>query len=73
MSTEEFLRALRRFARRNKLEFSVQRRRGKGSHAMILLEDRRSFVPMTNELPQGTQNAILRQLGLLPSDLQRRS
>ena len=73
MSTEEFLRALRRFARTNNLEFSVQRRRGKGSHAMILLGDRRSFVPVTNQLPLGTQTAILRQLGLQRSDLQRRS
>ena len=73
MSTEEFLRALRRFARANDLEFSVQRRRGKGSHAMILLGDRRSFVPLTSQLPLGTRNAILRQLGLQRSDLQRGS
>ena len=72
MSTQEFLRALRRLARANNLEFSVQRRRGRGSHAMILLGDRRSFVPMTTELPRGTQNAILRQLGLHPGDLARR-
>ena len=73
MSTEEFLRAIRRFARANNLEFAVQRRRGKGSHAMILLGDRRSFVPLTNQLPLGTRNAILRQLGLQRSDLQRGS
>ena len=51
----------------------VQRRRGKGSHAMILLGDRRSFVPLTSQLPLGTRNAILRQLGLQRSDLQRGS
>ena len=48
-------------------------RRGKGSHAMILLGDQRSFVPVTNQLPLGTQTATLRQLGLQRSDLQRRS
>lgn len=73
MSTEEFLRAIRRYARAKDLEFSVQRRRGKGSHAMIIVGDRRSFVPMARELPVGTQRAILRQLGLRRSDLQQES
>lgn len=73
MSTEEFLRIIRRYARAKDLEFSVQRRRGKGSHAMIIVGDRRSFVPRLKELPVGTQRAILRQLGLRRSDLQQGS
>lgn len=69
MSTEELIRALRRFARANDLPFSVERRRGKGSHVMVTLRNRRSFIPTTDELPNGTQAAILRQLGLRRSDL----
>lgn len=61
---------LRRYARLNGLAFSVVRRRGKGSHVLVCVGGRRSYVPFSRELPTGTRQAILRQLGLAPSDLQ---
>lgn len=60
---------LRRYARANDLAFSVVRRRGKGSHVMVCVGDRRSFVPLSRELPAGTRQAILRQLDV-SNDLQ---
>ena len=60
---------LRGYARSNGLAFSVVRRRGKGSHVMVRVGDSRSFVPFSRELPAGTRQAILRQLGVSPSDL----
>lgn len=61
---------LRRYARANGLAFSVVRQRGKGSHVLVCVGDSRSFVPSSRDLPVGTRRAILRQLGVSPSDLQ---
>ena len=61
---------LRRHAQSNDLAFSVARRRGKGSHVMVCVGDRRSFVPHSRELPAGTRQAILRQLGVSSEELQ---
>ena len=60
---------LRRYALSNGLAFSVVRRRGKGSHVMVCVGDNRSFVPFSRELPAGTRQTILRQLGVSQSDL----
>ena len=69
MRSEELIRMSRRYAQSNGLAFSVVRRRGKGSHVMVCVGDNRSFVPFSRELPAGTRQAILRQLGASPSDL----
>lgn len=61
---------LRRYAQSKGLAFSVARRRGKGSHLMVCVGDSRSFMPHSRELPTGTRQAILRQLGLSLNDLQ---
>ena len=53
------------------LVFSVASRRGKGSHVLVCVGSRRSFVPSSRDLPAGTRRAILRQLGVSPSDLER--
>lgn len=71
MRSEELIRQLRRYARVNGLVFSVVSRRGKGSHVLVCVGSRRSFVPSSRELPAGTRRAILRQLGVSPSDLER--
>ena len=68
--SEELIRLLRRYARSKGLAFSVVRRRGKGSHVMICVGDKRSFVPHSRELPDGTRQAVLRQLGVSLNELQ---
>ena len=60
---------LRRYAKTNGLAFSVVRRRGKGSHVLVCVGSSRSYVPTSRELPAGTHRAILRQLGVSPSDM----
>ena len=70
MRSEELIRLLRRYARANRLAFSVVRRRGKGSHLLVCVGSRRSYVPFSRELPAGTRQAILRQLGVSLGDLQ---
>ena len=70
MRSEELIRMLRRYAQSNGLAFSVVRRRGKGSHVMVCVGENRSFVPFSRELPAGTRQVILRQLGLSSSDLE---
>ena len=46
-------------------------RAGKGSHVVVTLDGRRSVVPQHRaDLPAGTFRAILKQLGLTPTDLE---
>ncbi len=44
---------------------TVDRSKGKGSHAMVTFGDRRATVPMHSaDLPRGTLRTILIQLGV---------
>ncbi|WKZ15512.1 MAG: type II toxin-antitoxin system HicA family toxin [Candidatus Jettenia caeni] len=45
--------------------------RQKGSHVSLQKEDRRTVVPLHNELAKGTLLGILKQCGLTKEDLQR--
>jgi hypothetical protein len=68
MTPDEFLRRLRRFARRRELDLVEES--GEGSHRKIRLGSRRTVVPMhKRDLPTGTWRAILKQLELTPEDL----
>ncbi|HEX6010683.1 MAG TPA: type II toxin-antitoxin system HicA family toxin [Geminicoccaceae bacterium] len=68
MKPDEFLRRLRRLARRRGLELSEEP--GDGAHRKVRLGGRRTIVPMhKRDLPIGTWRAILKQLGLKPDDL----
>ncbi|MGH6677717.1 MAG: type II toxin-antitoxin system HicA family toxin [Bradyrhizobium sp.] len=65
MTSSELLRKLRRRGAR------VVAGRGKGGHVMVVLDDRRTFVPTSSaELKQGTLLGILKQLGLRLDDLE---
>lgn len=65
---DEFLRRLRRLARRRALELVEEP--GEGSHRKIRLGARRTVVPMhRRDIPTGTWRSILKQLGLTPDDL----
>jgi predicted RNA binding protein YcfA (HicA-like mRNA interferase family) len=65
MTSTELLRRLRR------LGASTIPDRGKGSHVMVVLGQRQTFVPTggSKELRTGTFRRILRDLGLTPDDL----
>ena len=68
MTPDEFLRRLRRFARRRGVELVEEP--GEGSHRKVRLGARRTVVPMhKRDIPTGTWRAILKQLGLTPDDL----
>jgi predicted RNA binding protein YcfA (HicA-like mRNA interferase family) len=70
MTGAELIRRLRKLARRAGTTFSVDLRRGKGSHAMVAYAGRRSTVPMhSGDLPRGTLRAILDQLGVGESEI----
>ena len=69
MRSEELIRMLRSYANAKGLAFSVVRRRGKGSHVLVCVGGSRSYVPSSRELPAGTRQAILRQLGVSLGDL----
>lgn len=70
MDGREFIRRLRRLARRQGVECTVDPARGRGSHVRVTFAGRVSIVPQhSRDLPTGTLNAICRQLGIRRDDL----
>ncbi|WP_420621673.1 type II toxin-antitoxin system HicA family toxin [Candidatus Poriferisodalis sp.] len=63
MTDREFLRRLRRYARKRGIFVVVQPDRGKGSHARVWLGDRATTLSKV-ELQPGKLRAMLRQLGI---------
>jgi hypothetical protein len=63
VNNREFLRRVRRFARRNRLDFEFDPSRGKGSHGKVRLGGTRTTVPH-GEIPLGTMAAMLRDLNI---------
>lgn len=64
---DQFLQALRRYGRKNRLEFNVDKTRGKGSHYVVAVGDR--FTTVQDKLNPGRIQRILRQLGISPGDV----
>ena len=70
MNGRELIRRLRRLARKNNVDFSVDPVRGKGSHRRVTYNGRKSTIPYHNrDIPTGTIAAICRQLGVDRDDL----
>lgn len=63
MTDREFLRRLRRYARKRGVSVVVQPDRGKGSHARVWLGDRATTLSR-GELQPGKLRAMLRQLDI---------
>lgn len=61
MNGREFVRRVRRYARKNGLEFSFDPARGKGSHGMLTIGSRSTIV-QHGEIGQGMLAAMLKQL-----------
>ena len=68
MQREQFLRRLRRLARKRALELLVDKTLGKGSHYRVRLSGRLTTV-QSGDLSPGHVRRICEQLGIDPSDL----
>lgn len=69
MTSAEFLFRLKRYARRQGLEFLYDPRHGKGSHGRVLLGDRITAVKSGNKaLGTGLLHKMLKDLGIDPKE-----
>lgn len=62
MSTREFIRRLKRWARKRDIAFEEKKRESKGSHRRIYVGNRNTTVPWTDDLTTGVVRNILKQL-----------
>lgn len=70
MRGNEFIRRVRKYAKRRNIACGWRPDRGKGSHGLLILGDRRTVVRNPkDELKTGTYHAMLKQLGLTEKDL----
>ena len=66
----EFLRKLKAIAGRRGIDMRLDHKRGKGSHGTLYFGAGRTILPdLKRELEPGTLRAILRQIGLIPNDM----
>ncbi|GJD65200.1 hypothetical protein MPEAHAMD_5387 [Methylobacterium frigidaeris] len=68
MERKQFLRALKRYCRKNGLRYDWNSDEGKGSHGTVYVGNRKSTVPDA-DLPRYYINDILSQLGVGPDAL----
>ncbi len=70
MRGNEFIRKIQKYAKTAGLSFEWRADRGKGSHGLLILGDRRTVVRNPkDELKTGTYHAMLKQLGLTERDV----
>ena len=70
MRGNEFIRMIQKYAKRNGIAFAWRPDRGKGSHGLLILGDRRTVVRNAkDELKTGTYHGMLKQLGLTDKDM----
>ena len=70
MRGNEFIRKVRKFAKRNGVAFEWRADRGKGSHGILIIGERRTVLRNPkDELKTGTYHAMLKQLELKEQDL----
>ncbi len=67
MNGREFIRRVRRYARSTKQDFRLDTRRGKGSHVVVQLANRRTTVPQ-KEIGRGLLASMLRDLNINAGD-----
>ncbi len=70
MRGNEFIRKVQKYAKAADLACEWRADRGKGSHGVLILGDRRTVVRNPkDELKTGTYYAMLKQIGLTEQDL----
>ena len=67
MNGKEFKRRLKRYAKVHGLSLEVDSSRGKGSHVMVKLGNRKTVVK-SGEIGKGLLKAMLKQLGISNKD-----
>ena len=73
MRGAEFLRKIKALGDRRGIPVTLEKKRGKGSHATLYFGSARTILQdLKRELPEGTVRAMLRQLDLSPRDLDER-
>jgi len=70
MRGNEFLRKIQKYAQAHGISYEWRADRGKGSHGLLILGNRRTVVRNPkDELKTGTYHAMLKQLGLSEKDI----
>ena len=70
MRGNEFIRMVQKHANAKGLAFEWRPERGKGSHGLLILGNRRTVVRNPkDELKTGTYHGMLKQLGLTEKDI----
>jgi mRNA interferase HicA len=70
MRGNEFIRRIQRYAKASGLACEWRADRGKGSHGVLILGDKRTVVRNPkDELKTGTYHAMLKQLGLTEREI----
>ena len=70
MTGAEFIRRLRRLARKRRVAFDMNTRRGRGSHRIVDFGTRRTTVKdLKDELGKGLLRQMCSDLGIDPADL----
>lgn len=68
MNRDDFLRALRKYCRKNGLTFEVNRRHGKGSHYWIKVNAKSTTAPKGDySSDKGPRRYVCLQLGIDPA------
>lgn len=67
MNRDQLVRALRRYARKQEILFTVETKRGKGSHYRVRVGERVTTIQI--DLNPGRIERVLRQLDVDPADL----
>ncbi len=67
----DFIRKIKKLAKQRGLRCSVDKKRGKGSHVTLYLDNNRTTVRNPkDELKKGTLSAMIKQLGLNHQEIQ---
>jgi mRNA interferase HicA len=66
---KEFIRRVRRLARKRGVLVEVNKSAGKGDHRKLYFGSRRATLPGLGELKTGTFHGLCKQLGIDPKEL----
>ena len=64
MDYAELLKKLKEKAKQDGVTFTIDPKRGKGSHATVYYDGRPAIVKLRGNVPTGTLHQVLKQLGV---------
>jgi hypothetical protein len=71
MKREQLLAELRRWCRKNGVQFEIDAVSGKGSHMRVFVGTDKSTTIKSGELRRGYVDIVLKQLGIAKRDIKR--